>query len=157
MSVDLKPLKPIVEKYKNKKGVLIPLLQEVQNLYKYVPEDAVHYISDTLSIFPVEIYGVLTFYSQFYLKPRGENIIKVCMGTACYIMGGKEILDHLINKLEINVDETTTDKVFTLERVACLGCCGMGPVVMINEDFHGNCTLSKMDQLLDEYRGGGKK
>ena len=152
MSVDLSKTKKLIKKHGRKKGVLIPLLQDIQKEYGYVPEEAVELVSKELGIFPVEIYGVLTFYAQFYLTPRGKHTIRVCQGTACHVMGGKEILDYLSNKLDIKDGETTEDGIFSLERVACLGCCGMAPVVQVDEDFYGNCTIQKMDEKLEKYR-----
>lgn len=151
MSVDLSKTKKLIEKHGRKKGVLIPLLQDIQKEYGYVPHEAVELVAEELNIFPVEIYGVLTFYAQFYLTPRGKHTIRVCQGTACHVMGGKEILDYLSNKLKIDEGETTKDGAFSLERVACLGCCGMAPVVQVDDDFYGNCTIQKMDKMLDKY------
>ncbi len=152
MNLNLSPAKEIIEKHKGKKGSLIPLLQEIQEHYGYVPGEAVDLVAEELQLFPVDIYGVMTFYSQFHLRPRGKNIIRVCQGTACHVMGGKEILDYLSDKLGIGDGETTEDGLFFLERVACLGCCGMAPVIMINQDFHGNCTIKKLDSLIEKYR-----
>ncbi|HIJ74468.1 MAG TPA: NAD(P)H-dependent oxidoreductase subunit E, partial [Candidatus Hydrogenedentes bacterium] len=131
MSVDLIPTEQIIEKYSTKKGALIPLLQDVQGVYGYVPKEAVDLIAKKLAIFPVEVYGILTFYTQFYLTPRGKHTIRVCQGTACHVMGGKEIIDYLADTLHVREGGTTEDGVFSLERVACLGCCGMAPVVAI--------------------------
>ena len=152
MEVNLSDTKKIIRKYRNKKGVLIPLLQEIQDVYGYVPAESIKLIAGELSIFPVEIYGILTFYAQFYLTQRGKHTIKVCQGTACHVMGGKEILDYLSDKLEIRDGETTRDGMFSLERVACLGCCGMAPVIVIDNDFYGRCTIQKLDKLLDKYK-----
>jgi len=152
MKVDLSSMEEIIGKYRAKKGVLIPLLQDVQAIYGYVPKEAVELISKELSIFPVEIYGVLTFYTQFYLTPRGKHTIKVCQGTACHVMGGGEILDYLSDTLRIREGETTADGIFSLERVACLGCCGMAPVIMIDDNFYGKCTIKKMDDILNNYQ-----
>lgn len=152
MKVDLSDAKRAIQQYRRKKGILISLLQDIQAIYGYVPEESIGLISKELSIYPVEIYGILTFYTQFYLTPRGKHIIKVCQGTACYVMGGQEILDYLSDKLGIREGETTKDGIFSLERVACLGCCGMAPVVVIDNDFYGKCTIQKIDKLLDEYR-----
>ena len=157
MSVDLSKTKKLIEKYGRKRGALIPLLQDIQKEYGYVPEEAVDLVSKELNIFPVEIYGVLTFYAQFYLTPRGKHTIRVCQGTACHVMGGKEILDYLSEKLKIKDGETTKDGIFSLERVACLGCCGMAPVVQVDNDFYGNCTIQMMDEMLNKYKKGGKK
>jgi len=154
MKLDLTDTEKIIQRYRSEKGALIPLLQDIQAVYGYVPAESIELISKELSIYPVKIYGVLTFYTQFYLAPRGRHTIKVCQGTACHVMGGKEILDYLSGKLEINEGETTTDGMFSLERVACLGCCGMAPVVVIDGNFYGRCTIQHVDKLLDNYQLG---
>lgn len=152
MSVDFSKTKKIIKKHGKKKGSLIPILQDLQKEYGYVPEEAIDIISKELGIFPAEIYGVLTFYTQFYLTPRGKHTIRVCQGTACHVMGGQELLDYLSRKLKIEEGETTKDGIFSLERVACLGCCGMAPVVQVDDDFYGNCTIQKIDEMLEKYR-----
>ncbi len=153
MAARLNPTaKKLIRQSRNKKDALIPLLQDIQAIYGYVPSEAVDLIAKELSIFPVEIYGILTFYTQFYLTARGRYTIKVCQGTACHVMGGKEILDYLSDKLGIRKGETTPDGMFSLERVACLGCCGMAPVIVVGSDFYGRCSIQKIDELLDKYR-----
>jgi len=111
-------------------------------------------VSKELSIFPVEIYGILTFYTQFHLTRRGRHTIRVCQGTACHVMGGKDILDYLSDKLEIKEGETTQDGTFSLERVACLGCCGMAPVMAIDADFHGEVKIEELNELMTKYKSG---
>jgi len=152
MKIDLSDAKKTIERYRDKKGALIPLLQEIQDTYGYVSKEAVELVSKELSIYPVKIYGVLTFYTQFYLTPRGRHTIRVCQGTACHVMGGKELLDYLSDKLGVSEGETTADGMFSLERVACLGCCGIAPVIVVDEDFHGRCTIKNLDALLDSYK-----
>lgn len=142
----------IIEKYRNKKGIIIPMLQDVQELYGYVPKEAVLTIAKEFSLHPVDIFGILSFYSQFYTTPRGKNILKVCMGTACHVMGSKEILNFFKKKLNVKEGETTIDGVFTLERVVCLGCCGMAPVVTVNDDFFGRCDMRKADEILQKHK-----
>ncbi|MGD9873053.1 MAG: NADH-quinone oxidoreductase subunit NuoE [Kiritimatiellia bacterium] len=141
----------IINTFRDQPGALIPLLQAVQKKYSYVPKEAVELIADELGMFPVDIYGVLTFYAQFYLEPRGRHTIRVCEGTACYIMGGKDILDRLKTDLGVEESKTTADGRFYLETVACLGCCGMAPAMMIDEDFYGNCTAGQLDGILKKY------
>jgi len=152
MNVDLSPTQTLIEKYSQKKGALIPLLQDIQAAYGYVPDEAVQVVARELSIFPVEIYGVLTFYTQFHLTPRGKHTIRVCQGTACHVMGAKGLFDYLLNKLKVEEDETTEDGLFTVERVACLGCCGMAPAIMIDEDFYGRCTIQNVEGTWEKYR-----
>jgi NADH-quinone oxidoreductase subunit E len=152
MKINASDIKKEINKYPDKKGVLIPVLQDVQAKYGYIPHEAVSLIAKELSIYPIDIYGILTFYAQFHLSPRGQHIITVCQGTACHVMGGKAILDYIAKLLDVAVGETTKDGMFTLERVACLGCCGMAPVVMIDKDFDGGCTIQSVEQLLDKYR-----
>ena len=152
MNVDLLPTQTLIEKYSQKKGALIPLLQDIQAAYGYVPDEAVQVVARELSIFPVEIYGVLTFYTQFHLTPRGKHTIRVCQGTACHVMGAKGLFDYLLNKLKVEEGETTEDGLFTVERVACLGCCGMAPAIMIDEDFYGRCSIQNVEETWEKYR-----
>ena len=152
MKVTASDIKKEINKYPDKRGILIPVLQDVQAKYGYIPSEAVSLIAKELSIYPIDIYGILTFYAQFHLTPRGQHIITVCQGTACHVMGGKAILDYIARLLDVSVGETTKDGMFTLERVACLGCCGMAPVVMIDKDFYGGCTIQSVEKLLDKYR-----
>ena len=151
VKIDLSDTKKIIQRYRKEKGILIPLLQDIQAVYGYVPAESIELISRELSIYPVRIYGILTFYTQFYLTPRGRHTIKVCQGTACHVMGGKDILDYISDRLGISEGETTTDGMFSLERVACLGCCGMAPVVVIDNHFYGKCTIQSAGKLLDNY------
>lgn len=154
MAIDLTKTKKIIDSYRGKKGILIPLLQDVQKQYGYVPPESIKLIAKAFDLFPSEIYGVLTFYTQFHTAPRGKHIIKVCQGTACHVMGGKALLDYISDKLNIDDGETTSDGVFSLERVACLGCCGMAPVIMIDEDFYGGCDFKKINQIIQKYKDG---
>jgi NADH-quinone oxidoreductase subunit E len=152
MSVDLSKTKKLIKKHGKKKGILIPLLQDIQREYGYVPKEAIDLVAKELNIFPIQIYGILTFYAQFYLSPRGKHIIRVCQGTACHVMGGKELLNYVSEKLGIKEGETTKDGIFSLERVACLGCCGMAPVIVVDNDFYGNCTYQKIDDFFKKYK-----
>ncbi|MCX7914186.1 MAG: NADH-quinone oxidoreductase subunit NuoE [Thermodesulfovibrionales bacterium] len=142
----------LIQRYKNKKGNLIPLLQDIQDLFGYVPKEAVYLVAKTLNYHPVDIYGILSFYSHFYIQPRGKHVIRVCLGTACHVMGSEEILNFYKQKLKIEEGQTTEDKSFTLEKVMCLGCCGMAPVVCFDESFFGRCDINKADKILEQFR-----
>jgi NADH-quinone oxidoreductase E subunit len=139
-------------KYQGEMGALIPLLQSAQETYGYIPESGIDHISEIVGIPAAEIYGVITFYSQFRLKPMGRNVIKACDGTACHVNASSAIIRTIENELQITNDETTDDGVFTLQKVACLGCCSLSPVVMINDETYGRLTPKKVQQLLKEYR-----
>lgn len=133
-------------------GSLIPLLQEVQAEFGYVPEEAIFRIGDHLRISPAKVYGVLTFYAQFRLAPRGRNIIRVCRGTACHVQGGPSILRALENDLGIMSGETTPDLEFTLEEIGCFGSCSLAPVMVVNDDTYGRLVPDKALQILEGYR-----
>ena len=142
----------ILARYQGKKGSLIPILQEVQALYNYLPKDALEYIAASTGTPIAQIYGVVTFYSQFHLNPRGRNIIHVCQGTACHVRGGKVILQTIEKELGIKAGHTTEDLRFTLETVACIGACGLAPVMQVNEDTHGRLTPDKLSAILAKYQ-----
>ena len=142
----------ILARYQGKKGSLIPILQEVQALYNYLPKDALEYIAASTGTPIAQIYGVVTFYSQFHLNPRGRNIIRVCQGTACHVRGGKVILQTIEKELGIKAGHTTEDLRFTLETVACIGACGLAPVMQVNEDTHGRLTPDKLSAILAKYQ-----
>ncbi len=141
----------ILSKYQGVKGALIPVLQEAQSAYGYLPKEVLRYIGKKMDIPVSQIYGVVTFYSQFHLNPRGKNIIRVCQGTACHVRGAKAILTALEDSLKVTAGNTTPDLKFTLETVACIGACGLAPVLMINDDTHGRLTPEAIPQLLARY------
>lgn len=142
----------ILAKYDGVKGSLIPILQEVQSLYNYLPKAALEYVAQQTGTPIAQIYGVVTFYSQFHLNPRGRNIIRVCQGTACHVRGGKAILQALEKELDIKAGHTTEDLRFTLETVACIGACGLAPVMQVNDDTHGRLTPDKLKAILAKYQ-----
>ncbi len=133
-------------------GALIPLLQEVQRELGYIPEEAIFAISDKTGVSPSEVFGTLTFYAQFRLEPQGRNVIRVCRGTACHVLGGRRILRTLENSLSIRSGGTTPDLEFTLEEIACFGSCSLAPVVVVNEDTYGRLTPDKALRILEGYR-----
>ena len=141
----------ILERFNGVKGALIPVLQEAQSAYGFLPKDVIGRIAETLKIPVSQVYGVVTFYSQFYLNPRGRNIIRVCQGTACHVRGAKAVLQALEDALHIVPGQTTADERFTLETVACLGACGLAPVLMVNDETHGRLTPETVCKLLDRY------
>jgi len=149
--INLADISPVVEKYRGRRDGLISALQEIQDIYGYLPETALEHLSRKLNIAMSRIYSVATFYAQFYLQRRGRNIIRVCRGTACHVRGGKAVLDTVENRLGIKDSQTTGDYKFTLETVACLGACAMGPVIMVGEKYYGKMTPAKIEALLDTF------
>ena len=142
----------ILEPWRGRKGFLIPVLQSVQHVFGYVPKEAIEAISREMKMPTAEIYGVVTFYAQFHLNPRGRNIIRVCQGTACHVRGAKNVLKALEDELHVTPGQTTADERFTLETVACLGACGLAPVMMVNDDTHGRLTPESVCKILDRYQ-----
>lgn len=141
----------IIQSFSEEEGALIPVLQSVQNLLGYLPEEALKHISLKLNIPFSEVTGVVTFYSYFSTVPRGKYIVRVCLGTACYVRGGKAVLGAFRDYLGINVGETTEDKLYSLEVGRCFGACGLAPVVMVNDDVHQRVKPSKIKEILKSY------
>lgn len=149
---DFSQLSPVLEKYKKTPGSLITILQKAQDIYGYLSMDAIRYISMQTGIKPAKIYGVATFYTQFRLKPIGKNLIMLCQGTACHVNGSKMIEDAITEELKIKDGETTEDNLFTLNNVACLGCCSLSPVMMINGETYGKLTKDSVRGILKDIR-----
>ncbi len=147
------PLMKILEGYEKKEKDLIPVLQKAQDEYGYLPQDVIKEIANQLNLSFSQVYGVVTFYSQFHLEPRGENIIRVCMGTACHVRGAGEVFNKIRDDLGVDDGETTEDLKFTLESVACIGACGLAPVIMINDDTHGRLSADDIPEILAKYKG----
>lgn len=141
----------IIEHYKFKPGALIPVLEEIQEAIGYLPRDIQHRIAVGLKIPFSEVYGVTTFYSFFTMLPRGKHPIKCCLGTACYVRGGKKVLDKLTQVLKIQPGETTSDRQFSLETVRCLGACGLAPTMVIDENNFPQVTPSGAEEILKNY------
>ena len=148
----LKRLDAVLKEYKDKPGALIPVLQIAQGIFGYLPEVALKRISLGLGKPYSEVAGVVSFYSFFSTHPRGKHLVRVCLGTACYVRGGKRVLDAVKHKLGVDVGETTPDRTFTLEVARCFGACGLAPVLMIDEDVHHRVRTNKLDAVLDQYR-----
>ena len=145
------PLKEILRKYEGTQKDLIPVLQKAQEEYGYLPAEVLAEIATGLSLPFSRVYGVVTFYSQFHLEPRGENIIRICMGTACHVRGGTKILDKFKDELGIEANETTDDLKFTMESVACIGACGLAPVIMVNDNTHGRLVPDDVPEIIAQY------
>lgn len=141
----------LMQEYKGEPGDLIPVLQRTQESYGYLQPDAIGKISRWLKMSENEIYGVATFYAQFRFHPPGEHHIKVCLGTACHVKGGEQILAVVKQRLEIEPGETTKDGKFDIDRVACLGCCALAPVVTVDGKTYSQMSVLKIQRLLDEY------
>ena len=149
-------LAPVLEKYAKVPGSLITILQQAQDIYGYLSMDAINYISEKTGIMPAKIYGVATFYAQFRLQPIGKYLIMLCKGTACHVNGSDMIEEAVSEHLGIKDGETTEDGLFTLNNVACLGCCSLVPVMMIKttdgEETYGNLTKSSVVKILDDIK-----
>ncbi len=138
--------------YSGKEAELIPLLQKLQGAYGYLPEDIIARLSERTGIYVSKIMGVATFYSQFRLQPVGEHVIRVCFGTACHVNGAENVADALCQELGIALGGTTADGKFTVESVACLGCCSLSPVMMIDNETHGRLTPDKVRTIMRAFR-----
>jgi NADH:ubiquinone oxidoreductase subunit E len=141
----------VLKGYTGEESQLIPLLQKLQEKYGYLPQDVIKRLSERTGIFVSQIMGVITFYSQFRLKPVGKNIVRVCFGTACHVNGAENIADAICRDLGIELGGTTNDKRFTVESVACLGCCSLAPVIMINSETHGRLTPDTARSVIREF------
>ncbi|AOY76160.1 NADH-quinone oxidoreductase subunit NuoE [Clostridium formicaceticum] len=154
---DFQDLQSIVKKYKGVEGSLISILQEVQEVYNYLPVEALNYIAQETGIKPTKIHGVATFYTQFRLKPIGKYLIMLCQGTACHVNGSKLIEQAICEELNIKEGETTEDNLFTLNNVACLGCCSLSPVMMINGETYGKLTPEMTKNILRDIKNNAEK
>ena len=144
-----------IEEWKSKPGNLIMVLHQVQQTYGYIPRNIAIEISERLSVPLAKIYGVVTFYNFFKLQKAGKYKIKVCLGTACYIRGGDDLLKALEKELGIGLNSTTPDGLFSIEAVRCLGCCGLAPVIVVNGNVHGRLTAKDVPAIIEQYRKQG--
>lgn len=148
-------LRKMLEKYTQDKSNLIQILNEVQEKYGYIPKVAQEEISKYLDIPMAEVYGVITFYARFSLKPKGKYNIAVCLGTACFVKGSEKVLNRVKELLKIDVGETTPDGLFSIEATRCVGACGLAPVFKVNEEVYGKATPALVDKVIEEYRKQG--
>ena len=148
-------LKAFVESWKSKPGNLIMVLHQVQQAYGYIPRNIAIEISEMLGVPLAKIYGVVTFYNFFKLQKAGKYIVQVCLGTACYLRGGDDIIKEFEKQLGVGVNATTPDGLFSVEAVRCLGCCGLAPVAVVNGEVHGKLSSKDVDSIIKQYRERG--
>jgi len=150
--IDLSFLEPVLERHADDPGALIAVLQETQKIYGYLPKSALRKIASARRLPLSKVYGVATFYSQFHLRPRGENVIRVCHGTACHVRGAPEVTRAVVEELGLKVGETAEDLSFTLESVACVGCCGLAPVMLVDHQTYGQLDVVEARRIAAELR-----
>jgi NADH:ubiquinone oxidoreductase subunit E len=147
-------LDEIIGRFEGRKGITIPLLQEVQKREGFLSRESMRYIAQNTQLKLADLYGVATFYAMFRLRPQGKNVVRVCLGTACHVSGAQGVLGAMRNELGLDDGEdTTADGQFTLLEVACLGCCSLAPVIMVNDTTHGQIDPNHLGQILAKYRG----
>ncbi len=146
-------LMEVIAKHKGEAGAAIPVLHEAQDIYGYLPIEVQKMISEGLDVPLAEIYGIVTFYTQFSLNPKGEYQIGVCLGTACYVKGSGDIIDKIKERLSIDVGECTSDGKFSLDATRCIGACGLAPVLTVNDEVYGRLTVDDVDDILAKYQG----
>jgi len=146
-------LDKIIEEYQGKPGEIISVLEKIQEVYGYLPQEVLKEVSEKLQVHLSQLFSLATFYSAFTLKPRGEHIVHVCLGTACHVRGAPKIVDELSRLLGIKPSDTTEDMKFTLETVRCIGCCSLAPVLKVDKDIYGYNTMDKMPKILANYKG----
>jgi len=152
MDVEISKVDTIIEKYGQGDRGLIPSLLDIQNEYHYLPPEALKRVAERMNIPMIRVYQVASFYKAFSLEPRGRHIITVCLGTACHVRGGEFIVDQIGRLLGIKPGENSADMQFTLEEVNCLGCCSLGPVMVIDQKYYGNMAVSKVERVLKNYQ-----
>jgi len=152
--VDLARANKLVAEYSGQKWALIPLLQRIQSEFGYIPPQSIPLIARSLGLFPSQVQGVITFYTQLYTQPRGREVVRVCRGTACHVRGGKTILKLVKQRLGIEEGETSPDLEYTLETVACIGVCALAPNIVVGDHVHGHMNPKKVEQLFKNRQGG---
>ena len=151
MEQAISSLKEVIWEYPREEGSLIPLLQKAQHLCRYINSEAVEVIADYLNLTESQVFGVASFYSQFRFVEPGEHSISVCLGTACHVKGGGTLLEAFERELDVKPGQCTKDKKFDLNRVACLGCCAIAPVVKVDDDIHSNVSVIKLKEIWESY------
>jgi len=154
INIDWQKIDEIITKYDGDSEALLMIMQDISDIYNYLPPEVVPVLVDSLGIRESLIYGVATFYKTISLEPRGKYIVSVCTGTACHVRGAEKIMDVLQEKLNVHEGQTTEDRLFTLEAVRCIGCCASGPVITVNKDTHGGLDRSSVLEVVDKYEHG---
>ena len=154
MEIELAQVDTLIDKYNADQRALISLLLDIQDQFYYLPQEALERVADKVGVPSVQVYQVAKFYKAFSLTPRGKHLLTVCVGTACHVRGGDRLVDQLGRLLKVEPGETTEDKLFTLQTVNCLGCCALGPVMVVDGTYYGKMTATKIDKVLDKYRNG---
>jgi NADH:ubiquinone oxidoreductase subunit E len=151
LDINWKKIDEIIETYHNDREGLLMIMQDISDIYHYVPPEVVPVLVDKLGVKPSLVYSVATFYKTISLEPRGKYIVNVCTGTACHVRGAEKIMEALEDRLDVKENETTKDRLFTLEAVRCVGCCASGPVITVNHNTHGGLNRSSVVKVIDEY------
>jgi len=154
---DDRPLLAILENHATQKGALVPVLQATQDEYGYLPEDALRLVARSMRLPLAEVYGVATFYAQFHLTPRGRHIVRICHGTACHVRGADGVTGAIVDELGVDVGETSEDLNFTIESVACVGCCGLAPVVLVDGETHGGLNTQSARKIASKLKRASRQ
>jgi NADH-quinone oxidoreductase subunit E len=154
MGIELSQVDTIIDKYGADQRALISLLLDIQDKFYYLPQEALERVADKVGVPSIQVYQVAKFYKAFSLTPRGKHLLTVCVGTACHVRGGDRLVDQLGRILKVAPGETTEDQFFTLQTVNCLGCCALGPVMVVDGTYYGKMSSTKIDKVLDKYRNG---
>lgn len=149
--MNLERIDEIIDRYVGEEGVLVQLLLDIQSELNWLPKEAIEQISKRFQVPVSQVYRIASFYKAMRLAPRGKHMVNVCLGTACHVRGGPGIMDKAEDSLEIRAGETTKDMKFTLERVNCLGCCALGPVIVVDDEYYGKLTPAKVEEVLKSY------
>ena len=152
---DQRTLREILAGHETERAALVSILQDVNAHYRYLPEDVLRHVARAVDMPLSHVFSIATFYNSFSLTPRGKHVVRVCMGTACHVKGGHRILQALERILKVETGGTTEDKNFSLEEVRCLGCCGLAPVITVNEDLYGSVTQARLPKILEQYQEEG--
>ena len=149
--MDHQTTQEILEQNVNNRSGIIAILQDIQSSYNYLPKEELQYVSEKMDIPLIDLYGIASFYNTFSLTPRGKHLVQVCLGTACHVRGANRVLEEIKRRLGIEPGGTTEDKLFSLKTVNCLGACALGPIVVVDDEYHGNMRIQKVSAVLAKY------